>query len=571
MRSNVKEAKKQMMLTESIKTLIPRMAVPTIMAQLITTLYNLVDTFFVSTLGTSATAAVGVNSSLERMITLIGSLIGAGACSYIARLLGAKKEEHANKVLSTSFFSGLGLGVIFMIGGIILMKDLVFWLGATEDCAVYSMQYATYVLYAAPFMIGSFILNMCLRSEGSALYSMIGIGFGGVLNCFLDPLFIYTFGLGVAGASMATAISKFISFCILCWPYFRKTAVVTISIRKFKLVIKDIKEVLLIGSSSFFRSLLTVAASVSINRVAGGYSTAALAALSVATRVMDFPFAFILGFGQGYQPVVGFNWGAKAWKRVKESYIFSCIVAIAGAIVMGAIIFTFATPIIHLFNKQADADVLALGLLCIRLQCFVLVFHSLGSLVNMFYAGIGNAKYSLIVNFARQGYCFYPALLIAPMLFGINGVAATQSIADLLSAIVIIPLGIHVFKTIKIKEAEEPELMEAVEPEQQVTIEPEQNEVVELEQQVVVEPEQNETEVPEQQVVVEPEQNETEVPEQQVVVELEQNEDEVPEQQVVVEPEQNEDEVPEQNETEKPDQNEDVDLVVDVEGGSVCL
>ena len=470
MRGNIKEAKKQMMLTENIKTLILRMAVPTIMAQLITTVYNLVDTYFVSTLGTNATAAVGVNSSLERMITVIGSLIGAGACSYIARLLGAKDDEHANRVLSTSFFGGIGLGIVFMIIGRILMGKMVYWLGATEECAQYSMEYASYVLYAAPFMIGSFILNMCLRSEGSAAYSMIGIGFGGILNCFLDPLFIYKFGLGVAGASMATAISKFVSFCILCYPYVKKSSVVTISIRKFKLVMADAKEVLSIGSSSFFRSVLTVVASVAINRVAGSYSTAALAALSVANRVMEFPFAFILGFGQGYQPVVGFNWGAKAWKRVRESYVFGCIVAIAGAMVMGAIIFVFAIPIIHVFNSQADAAVLQLGLLCVRLQCLVLVFHSLSSLVNMFYAGIGNAKLALLANLARQGYCFYPTLLILPMIFGINGVAATQAVADLLSAVVIIPLGIHVLKVIKRQEAEV-EIKAAVKMEAEMEVE----------------------------------------------------------------------------------------------------
>ena len=457
MRGNIKEEKKQIMLNENIRTLIPRMAIPTITAQLITTIYNLVDTYFVSTLGTNATAAVGVNSSLERMITVIGSLIGAGACSYIARLLGAKEDEHADKVLSTSFFTGLGLGVIFLLAGRLLMGDMVFWLGATEECAQYSMQYANYVLYAAPFMIGSFILNMCLRSEGSATYSMIGIGIGGVLNCFLDPLFIYQFGLGVAGASMATALSKFISFCILCWPYIRKSSLVNISIRKFQLVLADIKEVLAIGSSSFFRSLLTVAASVMINRVAGTYSTATLAALSVANRVMEFPFAIILGFGQGYQPVVGFNWGAKAWKRVKESYTFSVALAIIGAIVMGVIIFLFGEPIIHVFNKQADSEVLRLGLLCVRMQCLGLVFHSLSSLINMFYAGIGSAKLALLMNFARQGYCFYPALIIAPMIWGIDGVACTQAIADFISVIVIIPLGIYAMKVIRRKEESEPE------------------------------------------------------------------------------------------------------------------
>ena len=456
MAADAKTQKKQMMLTENIRTLIPRMAVPTIMAQLITTIYNLVDTYFVSTLGTNATAAVGVNSSLERMITLIGSLIGAGACSYIARLLGAKDDEHADKVLSTSFFSGLGLGIIFMFIGKMVIGDLVFWLGATKECAQYSIQYANYVLYAAPFMIGSFILNMCLRSEGSATFSMIGIGFGGILNCFLDPLFIYHFGLGVAGASMATALSKFISFCILLYPYIRKTSVVSISVKRIKFLMNDVKEVLAIGSSSFFRSALSVVAAVSINRVAGSYSTAALAALSVANRVMDFPFAIILGFGQGYQPVVGFNWGAKAWKRVRESYVFSCTVAVLGAVGIGAVIFVFANPIVHVFNSQADSEVLRLGLLCIRLQCCVLVFHSLGSLVNMFYAGIGQAKYALIMNLARQGYCFFPVLFIAPAFLGINGVAATQAIADLLSVIVIVPLGLKALKLIREQEEKQP-------------------------------------------------------------------------------------------------------------------
>lgn len=455
MSRNVNPEKKQMMLEENIKTLIPKMAVPTIIAQMITTIYNLVDTYFVSTLGTNATAAVGVNSSLERMITIIGSLIGAGACSYISRLLGAKKEKEADRVLSTSFLTGVGLGLIFMIIGRLLVGKMVFWLGATEECAEYSMQYANYVLYAAPAMIGSFILNMCLRSEGSATYSMIGIGFGGILNCFLDPLFIYKFGLGVAGASMATAISKYVSFIILLFPYLKKNTSVDIAFRKFKLVGEDIKEVIAIGSSSFFRSALTVVASISINRVAGGYSTAALAALSVANRVMEFPFAIILGFGQGYQPVVGFNWGARIWKRVKESYVFSSIVAIAGGVIIGAILAVFAKPVVHIFNKQADEEVLRLGLLSVRLQCLALPIHALGSVVGMFYAGVGKAKSALAINTARQGYCFFPVLLLAPMIWAIDGVAMTQALADLLSAVIIIPLGIQVFKLIEKQKQEQ--------------------------------------------------------------------------------------------------------------------
>lgn len=446
--SNMSKEKQQVLLTEKISTLIPKMAMPTIIAQLITTIYNLADTYFVSTLGTNATAAVGVNASLARAITLIGSLIGAGACSYIARLLGAQKKEDANRVLSTSLFSGVVLGTIFAVVCLSIIQPLVYALGATPECAGYAVDYASYILYASPVMVGSFILNMCLRSEGSTFYAMIGIGFGGILNCVLDPLFIYAFGLGVSGAAMATALSQLVSFCILLLPYIRKTTAVRISVRFFKLVWHDVKEVVAIGSSSFFRSVLAVLATVSINRVAGGFSTATLAALSVANRVMEFPFAVILGFGQGYQPVVGYNWGARQWKRVRESYKFSIIVSIICGIAMGALIGGLADPIVHLFNQQADAEVLRIGILCIQLQCLVLVSHAVNSIVNMFYAGIGMAGKSLAVNLTRQGYCFFPALAVAPVLWGINGVAAVQIIADLLSLVVVIPLGVHAYRMI---------------------------------------------------------------------------------------------------------------------------
>lgn len=453
--NNMSKEKQQSLLTDPISSLIPKMAVPMIIAQLITTIYNLADTYFVSTLGTNATAAVGVNASLSRAVTLLGSLIGAGACSYIARLLGAKKQEDANRVLSTSLICGVILGAVFAIVCLSAINPLVNFLGATPDCREYAIAYASYILYASPVMVGSFILNMCLRSEGHTTFAMIGIGAGGIINCFLDPLFIYGLGLGVAGAAMATALSQLVSFCLLLFPYLRKTTSVRLSVRSFKLVWKDVKEVITIGSSSFFRSVFAVLATVSINRVAGEYSTATLAALSVANRVMEFPFAIILGFGQGYQPVAGFNWGAKAWKRVRESYRFAIIVSIIGGIVMGAIIAGFANPIVHIFNKEADAEVLEIGIFCIRTQCLVLVAHAVNSIVNMFYAGVGMAGKSLAVNLTRQGYCFFPALWIAPKLFGVYGVASTQAIADVLSLVVVIPLGIYAYKLISKKEQED--------------------------------------------------------------------------------------------------------------------
>ena len=441
--------KGKMILEEKIGPLVLKMAVPTIIAQLITTIYNLVDTYFVSTIGTSATAAVGVNSSLERTITVVGSLIGGGACSYIARLLGAGKKQDADRVLSTSIFTGFGIGILFAVVCSLFLEPLVRLLGANEDCITYSMEYAQYVLLAAPFMIISFALNMCLKSEGSATYAMIGIGFGGVLNCFLDPLFIRTLGMGVKGASIATAISKIISCGILLWPYIRKRTTAAISLRSFRFVGKDAKEVISIGSTAFFRTALSVISGVLINRVAGGYSTSALAAISVANRVMEFPFAVILGFGMGYQPVAGFNWGAKRFDRVHESLSYGTRLSITGSFVMGALIFALATPIVRVFNTQADAAVLSLGILCIRLQCAALPIHAWTSVINMFYAGIGQAKFALLISTARQGYCFIPALFLLVWLVGADGVAGAQALADVFCLLVVIPLGIKAMRIAK--------------------------------------------------------------------------------------------------------------------------
>lgn len=445
---------KQPMLERDIRRLIPGMAMPPIVAQLITTVYNLVDTFFVSTIGTAATAAVGVNTSLEHTITMFAGLLGSGACSYIARLLGEKRERDASRVLSTVFFAGLALGLLFAVFGTIFVTPLMRLLNSNPDSEAYAIQYGTYVLLASPFIIGTFILNMCMRSEGRSTYAMVGTAAGGVLNCFLDPLFIYTFDLGVAGASMATAISKAVSFFILLWPYLKKQCAVRISLRSVMVRPGDAKEVLSVGSTTCLRSVCNVLSSVLINRVAGTFSTAALAAVSVTNRILNFPFAVTLGFTQGCQPIVGFNWGARRMDRVKETMRVSLWVAVIGSVLFGVILFAFAQPLVHIFNQEGDAEVLRFGILCTRLQSVTLIIHSLESVVCMFYAGTGKAKYSLLMATARQGYFFIPVILILPLIFGANGVAACQSAADLLMLAIALPLGIKAFRIIRQRESE---------------------------------------------------------------------------------------------------------------------
>ena len=317
------DARRQLMLTQPVGRVIWKMSIPTIVAFLIQSIYSLADTYFVSSLGTNATAAVSVNASLDQLIMMCGSMLAMGANSYIARLLGKNDDRKASQVLSTAFFSAMAIGASLLVFGTIFMVPMVRLLGATPTCEAYSIDYATYVLMAAPFMACNFVMNQCLRSEGSATLSMVGMGFGGILNIVLDPIFIFGFDMGVAGASLATAISKVVSFVILIFPYITKRSLLHLSIRNFKPSREIISEIVTVGSSSMFRNGLAVVAGILLNTLAGEISDSVLAGIGVCTKIMMFPFGIILGFGNGFQPVAGFNWGAKRYDRVQESYRFS--------------------------------------------------------------------------------------------------------------------------------------------------------------------------------------------------------------------------------------------------------
>ena len=323
------------MANEPIPSLIIKMSIPTIIAFLITSIYSLADTYFVSNLGESATAAVSVNSSLDQMIMMCGSMLAVGANSYIARLLGQGNEKKASQVLSTAFFLAFGIGATLTIFGSIFMTPMVRLLGATETSERYAIEYATYVLMAAPFMATNFVMNQCLRSEGSATLSMIGMGAGGIINCILDPIFIFGLDMGVAGASLATAISKLISFSILIFPYIARRSMLHLSVRNFAFCKDIIYKIVSVGSSSMFRSGLAVVAGILLNNIAGDIGgDALLGGIGVSNKIMMFPFSIILGFGTGFQPVAGFNWGARRYDRVQEAYRFCSMVAIVGAVIL---------------------------------------------------------------------------------------------------------------------------------------------------------------------------------------------------------------------------------------------
>ena len=435
------EARRTMMLNEPISKIIPQMAVPTIVAFLINSIYSLADTYFVSSLGTNATAAVSVNSSLDQLIMMCGSMLAVGANSYIARLLGQGEDKKASQVLSTAFFTAFGIGAILMVFGNIFMVPMVRMLGATPTCEQYSIDYATYVLYAAPFMAANFVMNQCLRSEGSATLSMVGMGFGGILNCILDPIFIMPWGLnmGVAGASLATAISKWVSFAILIFPYLTRRSLLHLSIRNYHPSKDIITKVVSVGSSSMFRSGLAVVSAIMLNSIAGSISDSVLAAVGVCNKIMMFPFGIVLGFAQGFQPVAGFNWGAKRFDRVAESYRFSSKVSLWGGVVMAVVLTIFADPLIVVF-AGTDAEMRKIGVICMVTQCIAMPIHGWVAVVNMLCAGLGNAKGALALSTARQGTCFIPILYPLAFLFGAYGIASVQAIADILTLVLAVPI-----------------------------------------------------------------------------------------------------------------------------------
>ncbi len=431
--------RKNMMLNEPIHRIIPKMAIPTIVAFLINSIYSLADTYFVSSLGTSATAAVNVNASLDQLIMMCGSMLAMGANSYIARLLGKGDEEKASRVLSTAFFAAFAVGAVLLMFGSIFMVPMVRLLGATPTCEKYSIDYATYVLMAAPFMASNFVMNQCLRSEGSATLSMIGMGFGGILNCVLDPIFIFGLEMGVAGASLATAISKVVSFTILVFPYVTKRSVLHLSIRNFKPSREIIAEIVSVGSSSMFRNGLAVVAGILLNNLAGDISDSVMAGIGVCTKIMMFPFSIILGFGNGFQPVAGFNWGARRYDRVKESYRFSSRVALWGGAIMGVICILLSDWLIVLF-AGTDEDMRRIGALAIITQSIALPIHAWVAIVNMYCVGLGNARGAFLLATARQGSCFLPILYPLAWLLGGWGVGAVQAVADVLTLVLAIPI-----------------------------------------------------------------------------------------------------------------------------------
>lgn len=432
----------------SVAKLISSLAVPTVISMLITAIYNTADTYFVAMLNdTSATGAVGVVFSLMALMQATSFAIGLGSGSWISRLLGQKENEAANEVGTTGLLMAFVFGMLLLLYGAFCgTAPLLRLIGATETILPYADAYAGFILYGAPSMMCSFVLNNLLRSEGKAKYSMIGIMFGGILNVFLDPIFILPWGLGLktAGAALATAVSQTVSFAILLVPYLRRKTEVRLHPRYISRSLKRYATILKNGTPSFARQGLSSISSILLNKgaaiAAGVFADQAIAAMSIVTKVTMMVFSVVIGIGQGYQPVLGYNYGAKRFDRAREAMFFmvkACTVAIA---VLSVLCFLLAPQIIGAFGSaKSDPDVLHFGVFAFRAQCVSLPLVPLGVAANMTFQSTGQAGRATFLSSCRQGIFLVPLLLILPRAAGISGVMLSQPIADVLTFIVCIP------------------------------------------------------------------------------------------------------------------------------------
>ena len=433
------EEKRKYLTEEKIPTLVLNMAVPSIISMLITSFYNMADTFFVGQIGTTATAAVGVIFPLMSIIQALGFTFGHGSGNYISRKLGQGEVEDAKKMAATGFVSALIAGAIFGLVGLIFLDGLVGILGATPTIAPYARQYAMYILIGTPFMASSLVLNNQLRFQGSAFFGMIGMGVGAVLNIALDPLFIFVLDMGVSGAALATILSQIVSFCLLLRGCTRGGNI-SISLKNFSPSWARYKEIARGGTPSLFRQGLGSVATICLNFAAGIYGDAAIAGMSIVTRVLQFANSAIIGLGQGFQPVCGFNYGAKLYGRVRKAFWFTVSLAFCVLLIGSIVGIAFAPQIIAIFRKE-DLEVIKIGALSLRLQCIFLPLSAFVVGSNMMLQTIGKPVKASISAAARTGLFFVPAILILPQFFGLLGVQMSQAVADLCSFVLCVPLA----------------------------------------------------------------------------------------------------------------------------------
>lgn len=445
-----------------IAPLVIKLGIPTTISMLVTSVYNMADTFFIGQYGvgetalsgqelqaasTSASGAVGVVFGLMAIIQAFGFMFGQGSGSVSSRALGAKEADKASKYTSTGFFAALLTGGLMTLVGLAFIDPLMRLLGSTETILPYARTYAFYILLAAPFMCSSCVLNNVLRFEGQAAFSMVGLAFGGILNIFGDWLLMSRFQMGIQGAGISTAISQTVSFCILLSMFLRGKTSGKLALRFVSRRPEDLTMICKTGFPSLVRQGLTSVSTMLLNDRAGLYGDAAVAAMSIVNRICFFTFATALGIGQGFQPVCAFNYGAKKYGRVRKAFLFTFLVGevFLGTVALAGIWFT--KPLVSIFRD--DPEVIRIGALALTAQFIGQLFQPLSVCTNMLFQSVGRVFIATLMSMLRSGLFFLPVLLITSSVFGLTGIQLSQGIADVLTMFVAVPFVLRFLREMK--------------------------------------------------------------------------------------------------------------------------
>lgn len=444
-----RQAKYVRMTGTPVPKLVLQLAVPTIISMSVSAMYNLADSYFVGHVSTGATAAVGIAFAYQSFIQAIGFFFGSGSGNYLSRALGARDSAGAEKMAATGFLTSFILAVLVALAGLSCLTPLCRLLGATPDVLPSARAYMGWLLLATPFLVSQMSLNNQLRMQGNAVFAMIGVSSGAVLNVILDPIFIFTLDMGVAGASLSTAISQFVSWCLLLWgTTFHGN--VHIHLRNFAPSAERYREIAAVGLPSLMRQSLGCISTICLNWAAAKYSlpgceASTIAAFSVVSRIMLCAMSVIIGFGQGFQPVCGFNWGAELYGRVRQAYVFTMKTSTAAILVMSVLGFVFAPEVIAFF-RDADAELIRIGTTVLRWQCVAFPLVGVTSPTNMLLQNIRRTLPATLLSASRQGIFFYPALLIAPRLWGLQGLQCTMALADIGTFLLCVPFSVSILR-----------------------------------------------------------------------------------------------------------------------------
>ena len=442
------------LMTETpVSKLIIRLGIPTTISMLVTNIYNMADTYFVGTLGTSASGAVGVVFGLMAIIQACGFTFGHGAGSIISRRLGARDNDTANFVASASFFGAIATGALISVFGLLFSNPFLRLLGSTDTILPFARDYAFWILLAAPIMTATFVLNNILRYEGKASLAMIGLTSGGILNIFGDWLLVSKLGLGIDGAGISTAVSQIISFSILFSMFLRRKTQSGISLRYLKKGVPHLKSILATGFPSLMRQGLSSVSTMLLNNLAGGYGDAAVAAMTIVNRICFFIFAVGLGIGQGYQPVCSFNYGAKKYDRVKKGFFFTWIAGEAFLSVLAVCGLFLSDHLVGIFRN--DPSVIEIGSFALKAQLIALFFQPLSICSNMTFQSVGKNKSATFLSALRSGLVFIPVMVILSNVMGLTGIQISQTVTDVITFFVSVPFMLSFFRGLPKEDAKE--------------------------------------------------------------------------------------------------------------------